>query len=146
MITTVGGGAFGVATAATTAMGGGGDGDERPQKAAAAETPGTGRPTSASAAKCKVRSEFLYCTGDKRAVKLYRQRDEKSDLLFTLTNTSILYSCWGHGFPDSEGNDIWYWTDYDSDRYWGNAPAADVNTDQNPAPGLPECSKADSEP
>ncbi len=137
VITTVGGGAFGVATAATTVMGGSGDGDGRPQKAAAAETPGAGRPTSA--AKCTVRSGFLYCTGDDRVVKLYRQRDEKSERVFKLTNTSLRYSCWGRGHLDSEGNDIWYWTDRDSGPYWGNAPAADVHTDQHPAPGLPEC-------
>ncbi|MFE7115667.1 hypothetical protein ACFU99_09620 [Streptomyces sp. NPDC057654] len=150
MITTVGGGVFGVVTAATSALGGGGDagGEGTPQKAAAAKTPsagstpggrpGTGLPTPA--ATCTVRSGFLYCTGDDRAVKLYRQRDETSERVFKLTHTPIRYSCWGYGHLDSEGNDIWYWTDRDSGPYWGNAPASDVRTDRHPPLYLHECS------
>ncbi|WP_238783139.1 hypothetical protein [Streptomyces monomycini] len=153
MITTVGGGAFGVISAATSALGGSGGAvsDGTPQKATpAASSPGHstpgGRPDTsatsraAQAAECEVRSKVLYCPGDKAGVKLYRQRDYRSEVIHTLTGTSSRYSCWGHGLPHSGGNDIWYWTHFEDEDYWGNVPAVDVSTHQDPASGLPMCS------
>ena len=40
--------------------------------------------------------------------------------------------------PHPGGNDIWYWTLLDNGA-WGNVPAVDVNTGQDPAPGLRAC-------
>ncbi|MEW1657572.1 hypothetical protein [Streptomyces sp. NPDC093707] len=127
MITTVGGGVFGVVSAATSALGGGGGaaGEGTPQKAA----------------ECEVRSKVLYCTGTKTETKLYRQRAYDSEVVHKLAaGTSSRYSCWGHGAPHSGGNDIWYWTHFKGEDYWGNAPTVAVNTNKDPAPGLPECS------
>lgn len=142
-------------SAATTALGGSGSGstgsDGTPQKAAPVETssrrstPG-GRPDTSDTsratptAECEVRSKVLYCTGNKAGGKLYRQRDYRSEVVHTLTGTSSRYSCWGHGAPHSGGNDIWYWTHFEDEDYWGNVPAVDVSTNQDPAPGLPMCS------
>ena len=150
VITTVGGGVFGVVGAATSALGGGAVSDGTPQKVAPVETPSgrntpdgrpdtpdTGLPTHA--AECEVRSKVLYCPGNKAGIKLYRQRDDGSELLYTLTGTSSRYSCWGHGSSHSGGNDIWYWTHFEGEDYWGNAPAVDVSTNHDPAPGLPQC-------
>ncbi|MFD7101751.1 hypothetical protein [Streptomyces celluloflavus] len=154
VITTVGGGVFGVVSAATSALGGGGGGavsDGVPQKVVPVETPSghntpDGRPDTPDtslpthAAECEVRSKVLYCTGNKAGIKLYRQRDLSSEVVHTLVGTPSRYSCWGHGSSHSGGNDIWYWTHFKGEDYWGNAPAVDVNTNQNPAPGLPKCS------
>ncbi len=141
-------------SAATSALGGSGGGavsDGTPQKAAPAaspsgrSTPG-GRPDTpdtsppAQAAECKVRSKVLYCPGNTAVITLYRQRDYRSEIVHTLTGTSSRYSCWGHGSSHSGGNDIWYWTHFEGEDYWGNVPAADVSTHQDPAPGLPMCS------
>ncbi|MFD9814186.1 hypothetical protein ACFWWQ_13265, partial [Streptomyces sp. NPDC059080] len=128
--------------------GGGGDGDGTPQKVPPAETPsGRNTPEGQShtslpthAAKCEVRSKVLYCTGNKPGIKLYRQRNYSSDVVYTFpAGTSSRYSCWGHGRSHSGGNDIWYWTHFEDEDYWGNVPAVDVSTNQDPAPGLPQC-------
>ncbi|MEE1738961.1 hypothetical protein [Streptomyces sp. BE147] len=149
MITTVGGGVFGLVNAAAFTWGGGSDAasDGAPQKVAPVATP-SGRSTPdggpdtslpTQAAECEVRFKVLYCTGGKPGTKLYRQRAEDSEVVHTLAGTSSRYSCWGHGRSHSGGNDIWYWTRFKGEDYWGNVPAGEVSTDQDPAPGLPEC-------
>ncbi len=142
-------------SAATSALGGSGGGavsEGAPQETAPAETssgrntPGDQQPgTSATsqpahAAQCEVRSKVLYCPASKAEITLYRQRDYRSEAVHTLTGTSSRYSCWGHGSSHTGGNDIWYWTHFEDENYWGNVPAVDVNTNQDPAPGLPMCS------
>ncbi|MEV0537217.1 hypothetical protein [Kitasatospora sp. NPDC050463] len=92
----------------------------------------------ASAAECGVRSDGrLYC-GNKAGAKGYADRSYRSATRGTLVGTFSWFACWGHGDPHPGGNDIWYWTQLDNGA-WGNVPAVDVNTAQDPAPGLREC-------
>ncbi|MEE1770221.1 hypothetical protein PUR34_19255 [Streptomyces sp. JV185] len=93
---------------------------------------------AAHAAECAVRSDGrLYC-GNKAGAKGYADRSYRSATRGTLNGTFSWFQCWGHGDPHPGGNDIWYWTELDNGA-WGNVPAADVSTGQDPAPGLREC-------
>ncbi|MBD0708790.1 MULTISPECIES: hypothetical protein [unclassified Streptomyces] len=151
MITTVGGGMFGVAIAVTTALASGGDSAEsggNKQATVATETPSpqktshdqpnTVLPTSAI--ECKVRDEVLYCTGSLSEIKLRRQRSTDTEVVYTLNGQPSRYLCWGHGQFYSEGNDIWYWTQFKGQDYWGNVRAVDLGLGDTPVNGLPECS------
>lgn len=90
------------------------------------------------AADCGVHSDGrLYC-GNKVGVKGYADRSYRSATRGTLTTGYNWFVCWGHGDPHQGQNDIWYWTQLDNGA-WGNVPAVDVNTPQDPAPGLREC-------
>ncbi|MFF4183427.1 hypothetical protein ACFYZ9_09565 [Streptomyces sp. NPDC001691] len=90
------------------------------------------------AAECGVRSDGrLYC-GNRAGAKGYADRSYRSATRGTLVGTFSWFQCWGHGDPHPGGNDIWYWTQLDNGA-WGNVPAVDVNTGQDPAPGLREC-------
>ncbi|MGA5818285.1 hypothetical protein ACPC54_10545 [Kitasatospora sp. NPDC094028] len=92
----------------------------------------------ASAAECGVRSDGrLYC-GNKAGAKGYADRSYRSATRGQLNGTFSWFQCWGHGDPHPGGNDIWYWTELDNGA-WGNVPAVDVSTGQDPAPGLREC-------
>ncbi|MFI5758599.1 hypothetical protein [Streptomyces sp. NPDC051569] len=90
------------------------------------------------AAECGVRSDGrLYC-GNKAGAKGYADRSYRSATRGTLTGTFSWFACWGHGDPHPGQNDIWYWTQLDNGQ-WGNVPAVDVSTGQDPAPGLRQC-------
>ncbi|MEV5378964.1 MULTISPECIES: hypothetical protein [Actinomycetes] len=90
------------------------------------------------AAECGVRSDGrLYC-GNRAGARGYADRSYRSATRGTLDGTFSWFSCWGHGDPHPGGNDIWYWTLLDNGA-WGNVPAVDVNTGQDPAPGLRAC-------
>lgn len=89
-------------------------------------------------AECGVRSDArLYC-GNKAGAKGYADRSYRSANRGQLNGTFSLFQCWGHGDPHPGGNDIWYWTQLDNGA-WGNVPAVDVSTGQDPAPGLRQC-------
>ncbi|MFD5064783.1 hypothetical protein [Streptomyces sp. NPDC058394] len=93
---------------------------------------------AAHAAECGVRSDGrLYC-GNKVGAKGYADRSYRSATRGQLNGTFSWFVCWGHGDPHPGQNDIWYWTQLDNGA-WGNVPAVDVNTGQDPAPGLREC-------
>ncbi|RLU79296.1 hypothetical protein CTZ27_37285 [Streptomyces griseocarneus] len=109
---------------------------------------GVGSPASASAVTpakgtkvtddCGVRSDGrLYC-GNRAGARGYADRSYRSATRGTLVGTFNWFQCWGHGDPHPGGNDIWYWTLLDNGA-WGNVPAVDVNTGQDPAPGLGAC-------
>ncbi|MFB7225723.1 hypothetical protein [Streptomyces sp. NPDC056227] len=68
----------------------------------------------------------------------YADRSYRSATRGQLNGTFSWFVCWGHGDPHPGQNDIWYWTQLDNGA-WGNVPAVDVNTGQDPAPGLREC-------
>ncbi|WP_405990617.1 hypothetical protein [Streptomyces sp. NBC_00986] len=89
-------------------------------------------------AECGVRSDArLYC-GNKAGAKGYADRSYRSATRGQLNGTFSWFQCWGHGDPHPGGNDIWYWTQLDNGA-WGNVPAVDVSTGQDPAPGLRQC-------
>ncbi|MEU5421054.1 hypothetical protein ACFY1P_24095 [Streptomyces sp. NPDC001407] len=89
-------------------------------------------------AECGVRSDGrLYC-GNRAGARGYADRSYRSVVRGTLDGTFSWFQCWGHGDPHPGGNDIWYWTLLDN-GVWGNVPAVDVNTGQDPAPGLGAC-------
>ncbi|MFC0844435.1 MULTISPECIES: hypothetical protein [Streptomyces] len=94
--------------------------------------------TTKPAAECGVRSDGrLYC-GNKAGAKGYADRSYRSATRGQLNGTFSWFQCWGHGDPHQGQNDIWYWTQLDNGA-WGNVPAVDVNTGQDPAPGLSQC-------
>ncbi|MDT0452330.1 hypothetical protein [Streptomyces hesseae] len=90
------------------------------------------------AAECGVRSDGRLHCGNKAGAKGYADRSYRSATRGTLRGTFSWFQCWGHGDPHPGGNDIWYWTQLDNGA-WGNVPAVDVKTGQDPAPGLREC-------
>jgi len=103
-----------------------------------ASGPALGSHPAVSKAECGVRSDGrLYC-GNKAGAKGYADRSYRSATRGTLVGTFSWFQCWGHGDPHPGGNDIWYWTQLDNGA-WGNVPAVDVSTGQDPAPGLREC-------
>jgi hypothetical protein len=90
------------------------------------------------AVDCGVHSDGrLYC-GGRAGAKGYADRSYRSATRGQLNGTYNWFVCWGHGDPHAGQNDIWYWTELDNGA-WGNVPAVDVNTGQDPAPGLREC-------
>ncbi|MET9218721.1 hypothetical protein ABZX65_08070 [Streptomyces sp. NPDC003300] len=90
------------------------------------------------AAECGVRSDGrLYC-GNKVGARGFADRSYRSATRGTLTTGFNWFVCWGHGDPHAGQNDIWYWTQLDNGA-WGNVPAVDLYTGQDPAPGLREC-------
>ncbi|WP_329403416.1 hypothetical protein [Streptomyces melanogenes] len=94
--------------------------------------------TAKPAAECGVRSDGrLYC-GNKAGAKGYADRSYRSATRGQLNGTFSWFQCWGPGDPHQGQNNIWYWTQLDNGQ-WGNVPAVDVNTGQDPAPGLREC-------
>ncbi|MCX5193973.1 hypothetical protein OOK31_08690 [Streptomyces sp. NBC_00249] len=93
---------------------------------------------TAQAAACGVLSDGRLHCGNKAGAKGYADRSYRSATRGTLTTTYSWFQCWGHGDPHQGQNDIWYWTQLDNGA-WGNVPAVDVNTGQDPAPGLREC-------
>ncbi|MBF6056064.1 hypothetical protein GO002_29980 [Streptomyces eurocidicus] len=98
----------------------------------------TPAPHAKPAAECGVRSDGrLYC-GNRAGARGYADRSYRSATRGTLVGTFSWFACWGHGDPHPGGNDIWYWTQLDNGA-WGNVPAVDVNTGQDPAPGLRAC-------
>ncbi|MFD9483919.1 hypothetical protein [Streptomyces sp. NPDC059991] len=90
------------------------------------------------AAECGVRSDGRLHCGNKAGAKGYADRSYRSATRGTLVGTFSWFQCWGHGDPHQGQNDIWYWTQLDNGA-WGNVPAVDVSTGQDPAPGLREC-------
>ncbi|MEU6892501.1 hypothetical protein ABZ934_12035 [Streptomyces sp. NPDC046557] len=89
-------------------------------------------------ADCGVHSDGrLYC-GNKVGAKGYADRSYRSATRGTLTTGYNWFVCWGHGDPHQGQNDIWYWTQLDNGA-WGNVPAVDVNTNNDPAYGLRQC-------
>ncbi|MGW1072802.1 hypothetical protein [Streptomyces sp. NPDC002537] len=94
--------------------------------------------SAAVRAECGVRSDGrLYC-GNRAGARGYADRSYRSAVRGTLDSAFSWFECWGHGDPHPGGNDIWYWTLLDNGA-WGNVPAVDVNTGQDPAPGLRAC-------
>ncbi|WP_406495858.1 hypothetical protein OG936_17770 [Streptomyces sp. NBC_00846] len=149
MITTAGGGAFGVVSAATSALGGGKGNqasDGTLQKADPVHTPSVHNTTddkpdapdpspSAQSPECEIRfDDDLYCTGT-AGVKTYSDRNRASRAAWPLGPES-LFVCWGKGKDD----EIWYWVEFKAkDEPWGNVPARIVSTDPIPATDLNEC-------
>ncbi|MGW7097859.1 hypothetical protein [Streptomyces sp. NPDC054838] len=90
------------------------------------------------AADCGVHSDGrLYC-GNKVGAKGYADRSYRSATRGTLTTGYNWFVCWGHGDPHQGQNDIWYWTQLDNGA-WGNVPAVDLYTNNDPAYGLRQC-------
>ena len=95
-------------------------------------------PARAAAADCGVHSDGrLYC-GTRAGAKGYADRSYRSATRGQLNGTYNWFVCWGHGDPHQGQNDIWYWTELDNGA-WGNVPAVDVHTGQDPAYGLRQC-------
>ncbi|WP_329192765.1 MULTISPECIES: hypothetical protein [unclassified Streptomyces] len=90
------------------------------------------------AADCGVHSDGrLYC-GNRAGAKGYADRSYRSATRGTLNTTYSWFVCWGPGDPHPGGNNVWYWTQLDNGA-WGNVPAVDVNTPNDPAYGLRQC-------
>jgi hypothetical protein len=90
------------------------------------------------AAECGVRSDGRLHCGNRAGARGFADRSYRSATRGTLNGTFSWFVCWGHGDPHAGQNDIWYWTQLDNGA-WGNVPAVDVATGQDPAPGLREC-------
>jgi len=95
-------------------------------------------PVKSARAECGVRSDARLHCGNKAGAKGYADRSYRSATRGQLNGTFSWFQCWGHGDPHPGGNDIWYWTQLDNGA-WGNVPAVDVSTGQDPAPGLQQC-------
>ncbi|MGW1177477.1 hypothetical protein ACWD4P_27630 [Kitasatospora sp. NPDC002543] len=104
--------------------------------ALAAGTAAMGSP--ASAAACGVQSDSRLHCGNSVGAKGYADRSYRSIVRGTLNTDYNWFVCWGHGEQNPGGNDIWYWTQLDNGA-WGNVPASNVYTGQDPAPGLSQC-------
>ncbi|MFE7414755.1 hypothetical protein [Streptomyces laurentii] len=157
MLTTIGGGVFGVVSASLSDGPGGAaaaqssasgrsetpaGGDTSDSRPGTRETPGTpGTPESGLPAKptsCEVDSGTLTCVVGKAGVKLYEQRAYDSKPSHTLTaGDTIRFLCWGPGTSHAGDNKIWYWTN-EAGRF-GNVPAVALNLTGTPVDGLREC-------
>ncbi|MFE6104618.1 hypothetical protein ACFVQ4_32295 [Streptomyces laurentii] len=158
VLTTIGGGVFGVvsaslsdgpggaAAAQSSASGrsetpaGGDTSDSRPGTRETPSTPESGAPTKA--APCEVDSGTLTCTIGKKEVKVYVKRKYNTGWSRELAvDDTIRFLCWGHGDGQPGGGDIWYWTNFKDQDYFGNVPAVDLDLTLagNPAAGLPVC-------
>ncbi|MEU3074437.1 hypothetical protein [Streptomyces laurentii] len=165
MLTTVGGGVFGVVSASLSDGPGGGAAaqssasgrsetpagrDTSDSRPGTGETPGTretpGTPSTpesgptAKPASCTVDSEIMTCVLGKAGVKLYKQREYDPNPSRTLAaGDTVRFLCWGPGTSHVGGNKIWYWTN-EAGRY-GNVPAADLDLSGTPVDGLRECGR-----
>jgi hypothetical protein len=160
VLTTVGGGVFGVVSASLSDGPGGAaaaqssatgrsetpagrdTSDSRPGTGETPGTPGTpSTPESGPPAKstsCKVDSGTLTCTVGEAGVKAYENRvyDPKPSQTFVAGDT-IPFVCWGPGTVHAGDNKTWYWFNFEG--RFGNVPAVALNLPEDPAAGLPEC-------
>jgi hypothetical protein len=105
---------------------------------AASASVAPGKASARPAAECGVRSDGrLYC-GNRPGARGFADRSYRSATRGTLNGSFNWFVCWGHGDPHAGQNDIWYWTQLDNGA-WGNVPAVDVRTGQDPAYGLRQC-------
>ncbi|MFB6894096.1 hypothetical protein ACFCX4_32835 [Kitasatospora sp. NPDC056327] len=154
VVTTIGGGVFGVVSATLSGGPGGTTGAQAPPGAASggvatpggspsprdkADTPDSGAPP-VNGASCAVRQSFLYCTFARAGVVLYADRDYATRKTHTVAaGESLRFSCWGPGRAHAGGGTIWYWTDTPNQGFTGNVAAVDLDLGSDPAPGLNEC-------
>jgi hypothetical protein len=89
-------------------------------------------------ADCYTSGGKLYC-GNYANAAIYEHRRFDSPIVDFVRTTFSVFSCWGHGEAHSGGNDIWYWTNGDYNGRWGNMPASEVFTSEDPPAGMTQC-------
>ncbi|WP_308407004.1 hydrolase [Streptomyces sp. AC555_RSS877] len=122
----------------TAAPAGSGEAAEPDVPAEAEDSGGSG--DSEATAECAVHEDDgrLYCSNTADATG-YEDRSYDSAERGRLETDFSWFECWGHGEQTENGNDIWYWTKLDNGA-WGNIASSDLSTEEDPVPGLDECS------
>ncbi|MEU6040712.1 hypothetical protein ABZ801_35475 [Actinomadura sp. NPDC047616] len=88
---------------------------------------------------CHVRSDGKLLCENKRGAPLYQHRSTGSRIVDYLDTSPSVFACWGEGDLHAGGNRIWYWTNGDRTKQWGNIPAVHLYTSVDPPAGMKKC-------